>query len=463
MNSFDEMYILDLHGNTKKKEKCPNGSKDVNVFDIKQGVAIALFIKKKRKKKLLLHADLWGKRESKYSWLQENNINTTEWKSISPKSEFYLFIPRDEGLSVVYEKYWKVTDIFPVNCLGIQTHRDDFVIDFKYADLRRRIMMFRNLSLPDEVIQATFKLHKKINGKSISEVRKKINADKSWDSFFNKILYRPFDVRDIYFSPLLVDRPRLEVMSNISNSNLALLVPRRAHAWHHAFISENLAIDVAISSATTEANYFFPLYLYSPKENKGLFHAEGETKEPNIRPELFTSLSKAYKKSLSPEEIFYYIYSILYSETYRTKYAEFLKIDFPRVPFTSDYKLFRKMSDYGKRLVDLHLLTSPELHSPIARFQGKGDNRVEKQKYDEKAGRVSINKEQYFEGVSGEAWTYQIGGYQVCDKWLKDRKVRTDPRLSLDEIQTYCRIVTAIQETIEIQKAIDEVYEAVEQ
>lgn len=187
--------------------------------------------------------------------------------------------------------------------------------------------------------------------------------------------------------------------------------------------------------------------------------AEYGVKKPNISVEVVERLTKAYKKQPSPEEIFYYIYAVLYSETYRTKYAEFLKIDFPRVPFTKDYKLFRKMAEYGKRLVDLHLLKSEELDSPIARFQGKGDNRVEKPKYDYKTGRVYINKEQYFEGVSQGAWSYQIGGYQVCDKWLKDRKGRI---LTLDEIQTYCRIVTAIQETREVQKAIDEVYEEVE-
>ena len=186
---------------------------------------------------------------------------------------------------------------------------------------------------------------------------------------------------------------------------------------------------------------------------------EEETKEPNIKSEIFKSLSKAYKKDISPEEIFYYIYAVLYSETYRTKYAEFLKIDFPRVPFTKDYKLFKKMSEYGNRLVDFHLLKSQELDSPIARFQGKVNNRVEKLKYDDKAGVLYINKEQYFEGISQDVWSYQIGGYQVCDKWLKDRKERV---LSLDEIQTYCRIVTAIQKTIEIQKAIDKIYNEVE-
>jgi len=190
-----------------------------------------------------------------------------------------------------------------------------------------------------------------------------------------------------------------------------------------------------------------------------LFYAEGETKEPNIKPEILNTLSKTYKKDVSPEEIFYWIYAVLYSETYRTKYAEFLKIDFPMVPFTKDYKLFKKMSEYGNRLVNLHLLKSQELDSPIARFQGKGDNRAEKPKYDDKVGRIYINKEQYFEGIAEEEWEYQIGGYQVCDKWLKDRKDRI---LSLDEIQTYCRIVTAIKKTIDIQAAIDEVYEEIE-
>src|SRR5208283_1336897 len=458
MTTFDEMNILDLHGNSLKKEKCPDGSKDENVFDIQQGVAIALFIKKRGKKKAVHYAELWGERESKYTWLNNHDIYSTEWQTVKPHSEFYLFIPQDESLAVIYVQYWKVTDIFPVNCLGVQTHRDDFITDFKYADLRRKIMMLRNLSFSDETIQDTFGLKNEINGRTISDVRRKLSTDEAWDSWFNNILYRPFDIRDIYFSHLLVDRPRLDVMSNISLSNLALLTPRRANEWHHAFIAQGLAVDVAISSASREANYFFPLYLYHSKEKKGLFHAEGASKETNINPEVIKALSTTYSEEITPEEIFYYIYAVLYSKTYRTKYAEFLKIDFPRVPFTKDYRIFKKMSEYGNRLAELHLLKSQELDSPIARFQGQGDNRVSKPKYDT-AGRVYINKEQYFEGISEEVWGYQIGGYQVCDKWLKDRKERI---LTLDEIQTYCKIVTAIDKTIEIQKAIDEIYGEIE-
>ncbi|MBI3591904.1 MAG: DNA methyltransferase, partial [Nitrospirae bacterium] len=154
-----------------------------------------------------------------------------------------------------------------------------------------------------------------------------------------------------------------------------------------------------------------------------------------------------------PEEIFYYIYAIIYSNVYRTKYAEFLKIDFPRIPFTKNYKLFSKMSDYGGQLVNIHILKDKEMDKPIAKFQGEGDNRMKKQKYDAETLRVYINGGQYFEGIDKEVWEYHIGGYQVLDKWLKDRKDRI---LSLDEIKHYCMIVTALKKTIEIQKAIDE-------
>lgn len=250
-------------------------------------------------------------------------------------------------------------------------------------------------------------------------------------------------------------------MQNFFYDNLGLCVTRQLSTlkFYHAFISRNASDMCFISIKTKEAGYAFPLYIYHSKEAKGLFHAEGEPRAPNIKPDIFKSLSKTYRKEISPEGVFYYIYAILYSPTYRKRYEEFLKIDFPRVPFTKDYALFKRMAEYGNRLIDLHLLKSSDLDLPIAKFQGKGNDRVEKVRYDNKAGLLYINEAQYFEGISNDVWGYQIGGYQVCDKWLKDRKGRV---LSLDEIQTYCRIVTAIQKTIEMQKAIDEVYEKAE-
>jgi predicted helicase len=221
---------------------------------------------------------------------------------------------------------------------------------------------------------------------------------------------------------------------------------------------------------TRERSYLFPLYLYPDPDKKDLFsHLKGaKERKPNISEKIFSALSETYKTKPNPESIFYYIYAVFYSNTYRTKYAQFLKTDFPRVPFTKDKRLFKKLAEYGKRLTDLHLMPacashadrqSPELDSPVAKFQGTGDKRVDKIKYDKKAERVYINKDQYFEGLEENIWQYQIGGYQVCNKWLKDRKGKV---LSLDDIKHYCKVATAIKHTINIQKSIDEIYNEAE-
>jgi predicted helicase len=480
MQSFDEMYILDLHGNSLKKEKSPDGSKDGNVFDIQQGVAIAIFIKKMplasplakggiKSGSKVFHSELWGLREKKYDWLNTHDVTTTKWKKLSPKSEFYLFFPRDEKLSSVYERYMKITDIFLVSSVGIVTSRDEFVIDFDRDRLRRRILQFRDKKLPDEIIQQTYKLKDKTNW-ILRDARESVAKDTDWDQTITKILYRPFDERWIFYHEAVIERSRKEVMQHMLKENLGVITNRQVNAeFKHALCTNSIINDCTVSLETRERSYLFPLYIYQVKDKKKrsfsgammLFEPKADygVKKTNLSTKVIDELSKAYKKTPSPEEIFYYIYAVLYSETYRTKYAAFLKIDFPRVPFTKDYKLFKKMSDYGNMLADLHLLKSPELDSPIARFQGKGDNRVKKLKYDDKAGVLYINKEQYFEGISQDVWNYQIGGYRVCDKWLKDRKERI---LSLDEIQTYCRIVTSIQKTIEIQKAIDLIFDKLE-
>lgn len=212
---------------------------------------------------------------------------------------------------------------------------------------------------------------------------------------------------------------------------------------------------------STTQSCLFPLYLYPDGDKKDLFSATAtKQKTSNISPDLLSKLSKAYGKKPTPKEIFYYIYAVLYSNAYRTKYAEFLKTDFPRVAFTKNHKTFLEMGKYGKELVDLHLLKSPDLDLPIVKFQGKGDNRAEKPRYNEKEQRVYINATQYFEGIEQEVWEYQIGGYQVLDKWLKDRKKRV---LSLEDLQHYCRVATALKKTIEIQKTIDEIYPRIEE
>ena len=504
MNSFNEIYILDLHGNSLKKEKCPDGSKDENVFDIQQGVAIAIFVKRKdviargiRDEAIsregialpsarndneckVFHADLWGLREDKYKWLENHYIKTTKWKRLKPKSEFYLFIPREEKLLKLYESYPKITDTFPLHGVGITTARDSFAIDIDKNNLLNRIRLFKNSKYSDDDLHTAFQINKK-KGWDIRKAWKMLQSisDSDLKEFITPVLYRPFDVQWIFYHDSVVWRTVKRVMQHMMQENIGLITNRQVNGeFRHALCSNIIINDCTVSLETKERSYLFPLYLYQKKDNPKkqsfgkvmmLFEPEADyfAKKPNISPSIIEQLTKDYKKAPSPEQIFYYIYAVLYSTTYRTKYAEFLKIDFPRIPFTTDYKIFSKMAEYGERLVDLHLLKDPEQppESPltkgelkgVVKFQGKGNFKVEKLRYDE--NRISINQNQYFEGIAKDVWEYQIGGYQVCNKWLKDRKGRS---LSLDDIKHYCNIVTSIQKTIEIQKANDEVYSKIE-
>jgi predicted helicase len=462
MNSFDHIFLLDLHGNSLKKEKCPDGSKDENVFDIQQGVAIGLFIKKAGLKKKVVHAERWGLRDQKYEWLLENDVNTTEWNPIKPKSEFYLFVPRDEATLDRYDLYPKVTEIFPLNGVGMTTARDEFVIDFDKSLLLNRIRLFKNSKYADDELHAFSQINKK-KGWSIRKAWNMLQdiSDSELKEFILPVLYRPFDVRWIFYHDSVVWRTVKKVMQHMTGENLGLIIPRRVElsgGWQHALATNLLVEHVTISLKTTD--YLLPLYLYHDTGKKDLFTAiESSYKTSNINPALLSGLSKTFGKKTIPEEVFYYIYAVLYSNTYRTRYAEFLKTDFPRIPFTKNHKLFLEMGKHGKSLVELHLLKSTALDPPMARFQGKGDHRVEKPRYDQGEHRVHINTSQYFEGIEKEVWEYQIGGYQVLEKWLKDRKKRV---LSLEEIQHYCRVATALKRTIAVQERIDLSYPEVE-
>ena len=462
MNSFDEIYLLDLHGNSLKKEKCPDGSKDENVFDIRQGTAIALFIKKKDRNgengKKVFHSELWGLRKDKYDWLADKDIAMTEWQEIVPKPEFYLFVPRDEKLLELYESSPKITDIFPVNSVGIVTARDRFVIDTDKETLKRRIGMFCDEKMPDELIGEPYQLRDKSNW-NLKAAREKVRDDGDWEDSFARILYRPFDIQWIFYHDTLVERSRRNVMRHMMRENSALVTPKQNKGEFGSMATDVIGTHKTV--AAYDINYYFPLYLYSDPDQKDLLSHLEESKErqPNISEKIFSALCAAYTTQPSPEDIFHYIYAVLYSETYRVKYAEFLKTDFPRVPFTKDERLFRELAVYGRRLADLHLMRSPELDTPIAKFQGSGDGRVEKIGYGKETNRVYINQDQYFEGLEEDVWQYRIGGYQVCDKWLKDRKGKI---LSLDDVKHYCKVATAIEHTITIQKDIDAIYSEAE-
>ncbi|MCL0069005.1 N-6 DNA methylase [Thermodesulfovibrionales bacterium] len=470
MNSFNEIYILDLHGNSLKKEKCPDGSKDKNVFDIRQGVAIAFFIKKKekisadyvdytdlKKECTVYHSEIWGLREDKGKWLLKNDIKTTKWKEVSLKSEFYLFVPRDEKLLERYEQYPKITEVFPVNGVGMTTARDRFVIDRNRKTLENRIRRFKNSKYSDDQLHTFSQINKK-KGWSIRKAWNMLQeiSDSDLGKYILPVLYRPFDIQWIFYHDSVVWRTVRRVMRHMRQENLGLITSRQMDksGVQPVFVTDSIVDAHSITSATSISN-LFPLYLYPAEMFKS------DERKPNLNSELLKSLAISYGKEPTPEEIFYYIYAVLYSNTYRTKYAEFLKIDFPRIPFAGSYDIFKKMGKYGEQLTNLHLMKFEELGTPLAKFQGSGNHRIEKgfPRYNEEEGRAYISKTQYFEGLEKEVWPYQIGGYQVLDKWLKDRKGRV---LSLENIKHYCQITTTLKKTIEIQKEIDELYLEVE-
>ena len=403
-------------------------------------------------------------RENKNDWLLKNDVKTTTWRKISPKSEFYLFIPRDERLLQSYEKSPKITDIFPLNSVGIVTARDSLTLKWTSDEIWQTVLNFSKFD--SELARLAYNLGKDVRDWKVELAQKDLLESGLDRKRIIRILYRPFDIRYTYYtgkSRGFHCMPRPQVMLHMMKENLGLLTCRQQNrvGFYHAFVCNNIVESCVVSNRTREISYLYPLYIYPDIEKKDLFvyGKEKEERQPNISPKLLAVLAEVYKKAPTPEEILYYIYAILYSNIYRTKYAEFLKIDFPRIPFAKAYRLFSKMAEYGQRLVELHLLKSTELDLPIAKFRGRGDERVEKLRYDEKEKRAYINESQYFEGITEEVWQYQIGGYQVCNKWLKDRKKRF---LSLDDIKHYCKVVTSLEKTIEVQKAIDDIYPGVE-
>ncbi|MDI6787892.1 MAG: N-6 DNA methylase [Planctomycetota bacterium] len=484
LESFDEIYILNLHGSSRIGETAPDGSKDENVFDIMQGVSIALFVKKAKRRPYwasqfmkppvlveephnpkVYYADLYGTRDKKYDYLLKHNIKKTKWQKLKPVEPHYFFTPKDFKGETKYHKFWSITDIFKESRCGAVTGRDHFLVGFTKDEVKSRLLIFTGKQ-SDEMVAQGLNL-KDTRDWKLSEARQMVKEE----DYLNKIYfyaYRPFDNRFICYALSLFDRGchRFPVMKNLLEENIALVVPRKTGTGQllSAFISDIL-VDKHL---TGDQSYFFPLYLYDdekPDNKKGglsttmLIFDKGKEKyqvpHPNFKPEFLKTINETLGKSPSPEEIFYYIYGVLYSPTYRKKYEEFLKIDFPRIPITSDYKLFQKIGELGKELVELHLLKSSLLDKPIRNDLGKGNNNIEKVIYEEKKAMVYINPTQYFNGISKDVWEYYIGGYPVLDKYLKSRKGRM---LTKDEIDHFLKTATAIKHTIELQEKIDKIY-----
>ncbi len=411
MKTFDQIYIIDLHGSNKPKEFAPDGGKDENVFDIEQGVAISFFVKKKGVEKKIAHSDFWGTRLEKYERSLEDNYTSIAWEILSPAKPHYLFVSQNIKLRNKYDKGIPLNEIFIKNSLAIVTGKDDLFIDFDDKALIRKM----KLAFPNDKIEAA-----------------KIKP----------IAYRVFDTRYIYYDNKFLKRPRIEIMHNLFFGNIALNSAKygRQLGSYNYFVTKNITskdLTSSIDSVNT-----FPLYIITSDSSK----------EINFSAALKKIIS-SYQTELSNEKILGYIYSILYSPTYRSKYAEFLKIDFPRIPFTEDKKLFKELSELGNDLIKVHLLET-EIRNSAGNFMGKGNNIVEEIsfKVENKIGKLFINKTQYFDHISNEVFEFNIGGYQVLHKYLSERK---GMKLHL-ELERLEDVIKALDFTIMQMSKIDE-------
>lgn len=467
LESFDKIYILDLHGNSKKQEVSPDGTPDQNVFDIMQGVSINLFVKTAKAKVgeqgIVNHFDLYGKRENKYKFLAENNLQTIAWNSLTIHPEAFYFSLKNFDNSVEYENGFEINKLFVINSSGIKTHRDDFVIDTELNPLENRILEFFNHQISDVDVAAKYNLKDnrdwKIKSARIEGVfdRKKIT----------KINYRPFDDRFCYYDSNLIDFGREKVMRHFLNGrNYGICTLRQSRNGEQGtyWISQNIVGKDAISSLDTCTT--FPLYLYHETSTQQTI--EKHERVPNLNLEIVIQIEEKLKLAFIPEEdmvvdlaegftgtftpidLLDYIYAVLHSPAYREKYKEFLKIDFPRVPYPEDAESFWKLVELGGQLRQLHLLEADNIDNRITQYPEDGDNIVTKPVY--KDGSVYINDTQYFKGVPETVWNFYIGGYQPAQKWLKDRKGRA---LSYEDILHYQRIVVSLNETGRIMREID--------
>ncbi len=441
METFDEIYVLDLHGNSKKKEAAPDGSKDENVFDIMQGVSVNIFVKNRNDKKLadVYHSEIFGKRAKKFEKLNSSEFGKVDWQKLENKAPYYFFVPKDFAAEDEYKKGFGVDDVLTVTAGGIKTHRDHLVVDQNKSELEKRIQTFFDKSKSNKEIR--------------NELRLRDNRDWTMENARNnsysqekikQIQYRPFDLQSIYYDKKLIDFGREQIMKHmIAEKNYGLCLMRNlinTKELKTVFISSDI-IDLNFYGFQT---YLFPLYLY---------HEDG-TKTSNLKKEIWDKINEVAGET-KPENILDYIYAVLHSPNYRKKYKEFLKIDFPRVPYPNDKQTFEKLVELGEKLRKLHLLESSEVEKFITTFPEDGTSEVEKGYPRYENGNVQINEKQYFGNVSEVAWNFYIGGYQPAQKWLKDRKER---KLSTDEILHYQKMIVSLIRTDELMREIDKTF-----
>ncbi|HSU82115.1 MAG TPA: type ISP restriction/modification enzyme [Thermoanaerobaculia bacterium] len=444
LQTFDELYLLDLHGNGKKKERAPDGARDANVFtDVRQGAAVAILVKRPGLPKRVLRADLWGSRAAKLRWLEEHDVAATPWTEIEPEGPAFLFAPRDAALEREYRRGAGLPEIFPVHSVGIVTGRNAFAIDTDREELERRVGRLRSETVQDEVVRHEWGLTDKGRCR-LEEARRKIRADPDWRARLRRILFQPFDWRMAFYEDSVVERPREAVMRHLlAPGSLGLVAPRQHKEEPGALVADTLVAHKAVSAF--DINSVFPLYLYS---EGGLYGAE---RKPNLDPAFLGRMEELLGERPSPELTLQYVYAVLYSPPYRRRYADLLRADFPRIPLPPDRGAFLELAGLGAVLISLHLLDSDRLDRPHVRFEGAGPGRPDGRR-EFRDGRLTVNAEgQAFEGISREVWEYRIGGYQVLDRWLAGRAGRV---LRRREFEEFGKIAEALRWTIELQRRV---------
>ncbi len=482
LKTYDKIYTLDLHGNSKKKEVCPDGSIDQNVFDIMQGVAITIFVKTGKKKKndlgKVFHYDLYGKRDEKYTFLSQNSLKTIPYKVLPNNAPNYFMVEKDFEAEASYSKGFSVSALFTLNNVGIVTARDKFTIHESKENVKNTINEF--LSLEDEDARTRFNLGKDVRDWQVNFAKNDLQKHYPDIGSLTKVAYRLFDDKWTFFtgkSKGFHCYPRTDIMQHfLKGENVGLTLCKQFKAgntYQHIFITDKIIESSYVSNKTSEITSTFPLYLYPNNIKQQTIEGATERK-PNLNQEIvneiakklglsFTNEKEITESTFSPIDISDYIYAVLHSPSYREKYKEFLKIDFPRVPYPKDKNTFWQLVKLGGEIRQIHLLESAKVEDYITTYPKDGDNVIttkvaqkDWELFDEEngLGRIWINDEQYFDNVPLVAWEFYIGGYQPAQKWLKDRKERT---LEFDDILHYQKIIVALSETDRLMKEIDEI------
>lgn len=452
--SFDDIYILNLHGNYKKRETCPDGSSDENVFDIQQGTSIVLFVKKtgtKRNKILgnIHYAELYGSREHKYDFLNEHSWRNISWVDVPIEEPYYFFVPQNTEAKGEYNKGVRLNTLMPIYVSGVQTKRDSLTIHFTQNELNQVVNSFRELDVDN--IRKQYPSAKDSRDWTVASAKTDI---KSGECFVTKLSYRPFDDRYTYYSGKtkgFIAYPRREMYQHLSDDNITLITCRQQSSFpfQHVYMTRLLSDMCSISSQTKETGYMFPLFVKKQNIDGSLAII------PNYNEQEYAKFETIIKETINPLELLSYVYAVLHSKTYRDTYRDLLKIDFPRIPYPKDAEQFHRLAEKGAELRKLHLMEDAGTWKTGISFPVVGENNenpVESISFSD--GKVYINKTQYFGNVSELAWNFYIGGYQPAQKWLKDRKGR---KLEWEDIIHYGRIIYALNETDRIMEEIDEI------